>query len=109
MHPESLVAPGVGYPSITEDVASVPLRFPSPRAWWIGFGLSTLTLASTTGGAPADTRTCTFRFESTDFARPTPACLLTTTGAYDALDVVVGWDGATTGSPTLDALSLTRG
>jgi molybdopterin-containing oxidoreductase family membrane subunit len=41
VHPESLVAPGVDYRSVTADVASVPLRFPSPRAWWIGFGLST--------------------------------------------------------------------
>jgi hypothetical protein len=32
VHPDCLVAPGVGYPSITEDVASVSLRFPSPRA-----------------------------------------------------------------------------
>jgi predicted RecA/RadA family phage recombinase len=69
----------------------------------------TVTLASSNGGAPADTRTCTFRFPSTDFARPTPACVLTTTAAYDALDVVVAWDGATTGSLALDAMSLTRG
>jgi predicted RecA/RadA family phage recombinase len=69
----------------------------------------TVTLASSNGGAPADTRTCTFRFPSTDFARPTPACVLTTTAAYDALDVVVAWDGATTGSLALNAMSLTRG
>jgi molybdopterin-containing oxidoreductase family membrane subunit len=42
VHPESLVAPGVGYRSVTRDIAEIPIRFPSPRTWWIGFGLSTL-------------------------------------------------------------------
>lgn len=68
----------------------------------------TVTLESTNGGAAVDTRTCTFPFPSAAFARPAPACVLSTTGAYDALNVVVGWDGATTGSLALDALSLTR-
>jgi hypothetical protein len=68
----------------------------------------TVTLEATAGGVPVDTRTCTFAFPSAAFARPAPACALTTTGAYDVLNVVVGWDGATTGSLALDALSLTR-
>ena len=42
VHPESLTAPGVDVRSITRDVAQVPLAFPSPRAWWIGFGISCL-------------------------------------------------------------------
>ena len=40
VHPESLTAPSVDYRSVTRDVAAVPLAFPSPRAWWIGFGIS---------------------------------------------------------------------
>jgi hypothetical protein len=68
----------------------------------------TVMLESTTGGAPVDTRTCTFAFPSAAFTHPAPACVLSTTGGYDALNVVVGWDGATTGSLALDAMSLTR-
>jgi hypothetical protein len=34
--------------------------------------------------------------------------VLTTASAHDALNVVVGWDDATTGSLTLDAMSLTH-
>lgn len=79
----------------------------------LGSGLTageamTGTLESTSGGASVDTRTCTFTFPSAAFSRALPACVLTTTGAYDALKVVVGWDGATTGSLTLDAMSLTH-
>jgi hypothetical protein len=68
----------------------------------------TVTLESKTGGATLDTQTCTFEFPSATFADPVPTCVLTTSGAYDALSVVVGWDGATTGTLALDALSLTR-
>jgi hypothetical protein len=68
----------------------------------------TVTLESTNGGATVDSRTCTLTFPSATFSGPPAACVLTTTGAYDALGVVVGWDGATTGSLALDALSLTQ-
>jgi hypothetical protein len=64
-------------------------------------------LRSTLGGAAVDARTCKFTFPSASFSGASPACALTTTASYDALDVVVGWDGATTGSLTLDAISLT--
>jgi hypothetical protein len=67
-----------------------------------------ITLESKVGGTTVDTRTCTFAFPSAAFSAPLPACVLTTTGAYDALNVVVGWDGATTGSLSLDAMSLTH-
>jgi hypothetical protein len=67
-----------------------------------------VTLESTAGGTPVDAQTCTVTFPSATFAGPAPACVVTTTGAYDALNVVVGWDGATTGSLTLDAMSLNR-
>ncbi len=68
----------------------------------------TITLESKAGGATVDTRTCRFAFPSATFSAPPPACVLNTTGAYDALNVVVGWDGATTGSLSLDAMSLTQ-
>jgi len=67
----------------------------------------TITLESKAGGATVDTRTCRFAFPSAAFSAPPPACVLNTTGVYDALNVVVGWDGATTGSLSLDAMSLT--
>ena len=41
-HPKSLVEPGVTYQSVTAEIAAVPLRYPSPRAWWIAFALSGL-------------------------------------------------------------------
>jgi Ni/Fe-hydrogenase subunit HybB-like protein len=41
-HPESLLDAGVGYRSLTADVALVPLSFPAPRVWWICFGFSLL-------------------------------------------------------------------
>ncbi len=65
------------------------------------------TLRSTFGGAAVDARTCKFTFSSAIFSGASPTCALTTTANYDALDVIVGWDGATTGSLTLDAISLT--
>jgi molybdopterin-containing oxidoreductase family membrane subunit len=41
-HPKSLTAPGVTYRSVTADIARVPLRFPAPRAWWLGFAVCIL-------------------------------------------------------------------
>jgi Ni/Fe-hydrogenase subunit HybB-like protein len=37
LHRHSLTDPGVTYRSLTEDIAAVPLHYPSPRAWWLGF------------------------------------------------------------------------
>jgi hypothetical protein len=79
----------------------------------LGAGLTTreemdVTLETTAGGTSVDTRTCTFAFPSAAFSGAPPACELITSGAYDALAVAVGWDAATTGSLTLDAISLTR-
>ena len=37
-----------------------------------------------------------------------PACELTTTRAYDALETIIGWTGATTSTLTLDAASLIK-
>jgi hypothetical protein len=67
-----------------------------------------VTLEATAGGTAVDATTCTFAFPSAAFARPAPTCVLSATAAYDALHVAVGWDGATTGSLAVDALSLTR-
>jgi hypothetical protein len=79
----------------------------------LGSGLTvgdamTVTLQATTEGAPVDTQTCTSTFPSATFSGPAAACVLTTASAHDALNVVVGWDGAATGSLTLDAMSLTH-
>src|SRR5918992_82176 len=37
LHRHSLTAPEVTYRSVTDDIAAVPLHYPSPRAWWTGF------------------------------------------------------------------------
>jgi hypothetical protein len=66
------------------------------------------TLRSTMAGAALDTATCTFSFPSPDFSASPAPCELTTTGTYDAVDVILAWNGATTGTLTLDALSLIR-
>ena len=72
-----------------------------------GQGLD-VTLETMAGGTSVDTRTCTFAFPSAAFSGSPPACELTTTAAHNSLNVIVGWDGATTGSLTLDAIPLTR-
>ena len=67
-----------------------------------------VTLRSASGGTAADTATCSFAFPAADF-KPTPAaCELTTTATYDSLEAILGWTGATTGTLTLDAVSLIR-
>jgi predicted outer membrane repeat protein len=67
-----------------------------------------VTLRSSAGGAAVDTATCSFPFPSADF-KDTPApCELTTTGSYDAIETILGWTGATTGTLTLDAVSLIK-
>jgi hypothetical protein len=67
-----------------------------------------VTLRSTSGGAAADTTTCSFAFPAADFKETPAACELTTTASYDSLETVLGWTGATTGSLTLDAVSLIK-
>jgi hypothetical protein len=64
-----------------------------------------LTLRATLVGAPVDTAACAFAFPSPDFAAA-PACGLVATGDHDALEATLGWDGATAGTLTLDAVSL---
>lgn len=41
-HPQSLTGPGVTYRSLTAEITRVPLQFPAPRAWWLGFAACTL-------------------------------------------------------------------
>lgn len=67
-----------------------------------------VTLESTSGGMPVDSEGCSSPFPSSDFSGSPAACELTATGAYDSLEVTIGWNGPTTGSIALDAVSLTR-
>lgn len=61
------------------------------------------------GGAVVDTRTCSIPFKTAAFQGSPKACALSTTGAYDAVRTTIGWENATTGSITLDAITLTQG
>ena len=67
-----------------------------------------VTLRSASGGTAVDTTTCSFDFPSADFKGTPAACELTTTATYDAVESILGWTGATTGTLTLDAVSLNR-
>ena len=67
-----------------------------------------VTLRSASGGTIADTATCSFAFPSADFKGTPAACELTTTATYDSLEAILGWIGATTGTLTLDAVSLIK-
>jgi hypothetical protein len=67
-----------------------------------------VTLRSASGGAVADTTTCSFTFPSADFKETPAAGELTTTASYDSIEAVLGWTGATTGTLTLDAVSLIK-
>jgi predicted outer membrane repeat protein len=67
-----------------------------------------LTLKTSSGGTAADTITCGFAFPSADFKDTAAPCVLTTTTSYDALETILGWSAATTGTLTLDAVSLTK-
>jgi hypothetical protein len=67
-----------------------------------------VTLRSASGGTIADTATCSFAFPSADFKGTPAACELTTTATYDSLEAILGWTGATTGTLTLDAVSLIK-
>jgi predicted outer membrane repeat protein len=67
-----------------------------------------VTLRAAAGGAVADTATCSFPFPSADFKGTPGACELTTTASYDSVETILGWTGATTGTLTLDAVSLVK-
>ena len=67
-----------------------------------------VTLRSSSGGTAADTITCGFPFPSADFKHTAAPCELTTTTSYDSLETILGWTGATTGTLTLDAVSLIK-
>ncbi len=67
-----------------------------------------VTLRSASGGTALDTATCSFAFPSADFKGPPAACELTTTASYDFFEAILGWAGATTGTLTLDAVSLIK-
>ena len=57
-----------------------------------------VTLRTASGGAVADTATCSFPFPSADFKGTPGACELATTASYDSVETILGWNGATTGS-----------
>ena len=65
-----------------------------------------LTLRSTLSGTAVDLSTCAYTFPSADFSAAA-ACELTSTGAFDFLEAIVAWDGATAGTLAIDAVSLT--
>ena len=67
-----------------------------------------VTLRSSAAGTAVDAVTCTFGFPAADFSRSPPTCELITRGAHDALEAILAWNGATTGTLTLDAVSLIR-
>jgi hypothetical protein len=67
-----------------------------------------VTLRASAGGAVVDTANCSHPFPSADFKGTPAACELTTTASYDTLETILGWTGATTGTLTLDAISLTK-
>jgi hypothetical protein len=67
-----------------------------------------VTLRSASGGIAQDTNTCSFAFPSADFKGTPGACELSTTAPYDAIEAILGWAGATTGTLTLDAVSLIK-
>jgi predicted outer membrane repeat protein len=74
----------------------------------VGEGMMVL-LETLSGGAVVDTRTCAIPFKAAAFKSAPKACVLSTTGAFDTVRTTVGWENATTGSITLDAITLTQG
>lgn len=69
----------------------------------------TVLIETLSGGAVVDARTCNIPFQAAAFLGAPAACVLSTTGAYDTVRTTIGWENATTGSVTLDAISLTQG
>jgi hypothetical protein len=69
----------------------------------------TITIEAKNGGTTLDTQTCTFNWTASNFSFRARRCALTTTaGAHDSIGVTVGWDGASTGTLIIDAVSLTK-
>ena len=80
----------------------------------LGAGLTSgegmdITLRSKSAGTAVDTATCTFTFPASDFSGSPAACVLVTTGAYEAVEAILAWNGVTAGTVTLDAVSLSGG
>ena len=69
----------------------------------------TVLIETLSGGTVVDTETCNIPFTAAAFLGAPAACALSTTGAYDAVRTTIGWENATTGSITLDAITLTQG
>ena len=69
----------------------------------------TVTLEALSAGTAVDTKTCTITFDTATFSGAPAACTLDTTAAYDTVKTTIGWENVTTGSVTLDAISLTQG
>ena len=69
----------------------------------------TVLIETLSAGTVLDTETCNIRFKTAAFLGAPAACVLATTGAYDAVRTTIGWENATTGSIILDAITLTQG
>jgi hypothetical protein len=67
-----------------------------------------VTLRSASGSTAQDTNTCSFAFPSADFKGTPGGCELTTTAPYGSIEAILGWAGATSGTLTLDAVSLVK-
>ncbi len=74
----------------------------------VGEGM-TVVIDTLSGGTVVDTETCAIPFKTAAFQGAPKACVLSTTGAFDTVRAAVGWENATTGSITLDAITLTQG
>ena len=74
----------------------------------VGEGM-TVVVETLSGGAVVDTKTCAITFKTATVQGAPKACVLSTTAAYDTVRTTIGWENATTGSITLDAISLTQG
>jgi hypothetical protein len=84
------------------------LAFPAQGAGLTPGEAMDVTLRSASGGTAVDTSTCSFDFPSADFKGTPAACELSTTATYDSVETILGWSGATTGTLTLDAVSLIK-
>jgi hypothetical protein len=69
----------------------------------------TVLIETLSGGTVVDTEICNIRFKAAAFLGAPAACVLATTSAYDTVRTTIGWKNATTGSVTLDAITLTQG
>jgi hypothetical protein len=65
-----------------------------------------VTLRSALGGTAQDSNTCSFAFPAADFKGTPGTREVATTTTYDSIEAILGWAGATSGTLTLDAVSL---